>query len=123
MYLEQLIWAISDFLFFGRDTDVMLLLLHFTFPKVSEVWKISGTAKKQNYVPILKITANVPDEVKNNILSFHALTGCCTTSSLNEYGKILLEKISKIPSKLEEVNRDGELQPVEQLVCNLYGNP
>ena len=35
-----------------RDTDVMLLLLHFTTPKASEVWMISGTAKKQKCFPI-----------------------------------------------------------------------
>lgn len=51
------------------DTDVMLLLLHLTPPKTSEVWMISGTAKKQKYIPIHQIAANVPDEMKNNKIS------------------------------------------------------
>ena len=36
----------------SRDTDVMLLLLHFMPTRMTEVWMISGTANKRKCYPI-----------------------------------------------------------------------
>jgi hypothetical protein len=107
-----------------RDTDVMLLLLHFIAHKAIEVWMISGTAKKQKYIPIHQVAKTVPDAVKNNLLSFHALTGCDTTSSFSRHGKKTCWKsFVKNPGLVEGIGRNGELALVEQFVCNLYGSP
>jgi len=38
----------------SRDTDVMLLLLHFITPKVSEVWMIAGNARKPKFFPFIR---------------------------------------------------------------------
>ena len=35
-----------------RDTDVMLLLVHFISAQTAEVWMISGTAKKRKCYPM-----------------------------------------------------------------------
>lgn len=83
---------------------------------------ISWTAKKLKYIPIHQIAVNVPGEVINTIISFHTLTGCDTTCSFNKYGKKNCRKIF-LKETQEWVGRDSQLQPIEQFICNLYGNP
>lgn len=53
----------------------MLLLMHFVFAKAAEVWMISGTTKKRQSHPMHFISQNLLQDVKENLLSFYALTG------------------------------------------------
>ena len=64
-----------------RDTDVLLLLVHFMSTNAAEVWMISGTAKKRKCYPIHAVSERLAKPVVDNLLSFHALTGCDSTSS------------------------------------------
>ena len=60
----------------------------------------------------------------DNLLSFHALTGCDTTSSFSGHGKKKCWKIfQNQPLLVNGIGRDGELTPIEQFVCCLYGTP
>ncbi|CAH1154985.1 unnamed protein product [Phaedon cochleariae] len=67
----------------ARDTDICLLLIHH-FDKMtsSKVWMMSGTAKERKYLPIHEICNILPNVQKKNILAFHAVTGCDSTSHL-----------------------------------------
>ena len=65
-----------------RDTDVMLLLLHFTASKASEVWMMCGNTRKRKFIPIHQVAQKFPEVVMENISSFHALTGCDTPPHL-----------------------------------------
>ena len=56
------------------------------------------------------------------MLSFHALTGCDTTSAFHGYGKKSCWKtFLNQPLLVAGIGRDGELAPIEQFVCHLYG--
>jgi hypothetical protein len=65
-----------------RDTDVLLLLIHF-FGKNEEIetWMVGGNAKQKKCFPVNRITDKLSEGVIQNILGFHTFTGCDTTSS------------------------------------------
>lgn len=67
----------------ARDSDICLLLIHH-FQKMtsSKVWMMAGTAKERKYIPIHEICQIIPNAQKKNILAFHAVTGCDSTSHL-----------------------------------------
>ena len=70
-----------------RDTNMMLLLVHFLFRISKEVWMISGTAKSIKCFPIHIATEKLTQPVRENFLSFHALTGCDTIYAFRGFGK------------------------------------
>lgn len=67
----------------ARDSDICLLLIHH-FQKMtsSKMWMMAGTAKERKYIPIHEICQIIPNAQKKNILAFHAVTGCDSTSHL-----------------------------------------
>lgn len=107
-----------------RDTDVMLLLIHFLSSKPVETWMISGTAMKRKCYPVHIIARTLAEPVKDNLLSFHALTGCDTTSSFSGHGKKSCWKIfEKHPQLVNGIGRDGDPADTERFICSLYGVP
>jgi len=106
------------------DTDVLLLLLHFMPTRAAQVWMVSGTSKKRKCYPIHAVSDKLPQPVRENLLSFHALTGCDTTSAFSGHGKKTCWKtFQSQPLLVSGIGRDGELAQVEQFVCHLYGVP
>ena len=106
-----------------KDTDVLLLLLHF-FGKQQglEVWMMGGTKKKGKCYPVHHIAQQLPDAILDNILGFHSLTGCDSTSSFCGFGKKTCWKaFEETPYLLAGVGRDGPTAEVEEFVCRLYG--
>ena len=107
----------------SRDTDVFLLLTHF-LPEAVEVWMIAGTAKKRKCYPVHLVSQRLTPAVRDNILGFHAITGCDSTSSFTGHGKrSCLKTFMKYPQLVKGVGRDGELAEIEEFVCHLYGMP
>ena len=81
-------------------------------------------AKQRKCFPVNITTAKLSEEVVNNILGFHALTGCDTTSSLTGYGKKKCWKVfEEHPYLLCGIGSDGSIDNVEEFVCRLYGAP
>ena len=108
----------------NRDTDVLLLLVHFMPTKPVDVWIISGMAKSRKCYPVHEASQRLTQSVKTILLSFHALTGCDTTSAFHGYGKKSCWKtFLNQPLLVAGIGRDGELAPIEQFVCHLYGRP
>ena len=70
-----------------RDTDLMLLLVHFIPAQTAEVWMLSGTAKKRECYPIHELSERFAKPLRDNLLGFHAYTGCDTTSAFSGHGK------------------------------------
>ena len=106
-----------------RDTDVLLMLIHFLGAK-AEVWMLSETSRDTKCYPAHTISQKLEPEVVENLLGFHAVTGCDTVSSFAGYGKkscwvVFLQH----PELLRGVGRDGTVAEVEQFVCHLYGAP
>ena len=107
----------------SRDTDVLLLLVHFMPTMPVEVWMISGTAKSRKCYPVHEASQRLTQSVKTILLSFHALTGCDTTSAFHGYGKKCWKTFLNQPLVVVGIGRDGELALIEQFGCHLYGRP
>ena len=105
-----------------RDTDGMLLLVHFIPAQTAEVWMISGTAKKRKCYPIHELSERLAKPLRDNLLGFQAFTGCDTTSAFSGHSKRSCWKtFQNHPHLVQGIGRDGELAPIEQFVCHLYG--
>lgn len=66
----------------SRDTDVLLLMIHHYDKLPAKIWLQFGTHHKPRFVPVHDIVQKMGLE-KNNLLAFHALTDCDSTSSLS----------------------------------------
>jgi len=83
---------------------------------------IAGTAKKRKSYPVHEAFQRLTQPVRDTLLSFHALTRCDTTSSFSGQGKKSCWKtFQKHPFLVSGVGHDGELAPVEEFVCHVYG--
>jgi len=68
-----------------RDTDVLVL---FTYHQTTdEVWMDAGTTKKPKYIPVHDVRKSLPNTVLRNLLAYHSITGCDSTSQLSGHGK------------------------------------
>ena len=106
-----------------RDTDVMLLLVHFIPAQTAEVWMISGTAKKRKCYPIHPQSERLEKPLRDNLLGFHAFTGCDTTSAFSGRGKrSCWTTFQNLPHFLQGIGRDGELVPLNNLyiICTAH---
>ena len=108
-----------------RDTDVLLLLVHFVGTiKDVETWMIAGTAKQRKCYPVHTMTERLPAPIIDNIVGFHALTGCVTTSSFTGFGKRKCWKVfEEFPYLIQKLGRDGLQNDVEEFICRLYRAP
>ena len=108
-----------------RDTDVLLLLVHFLGRNQEvETWMIAGTAKKRKCYPVHSIAERLSSSVIDDILGFHALTGCDTTSSFAGFGKRKCWKVyEENPNLLHSLSGYESTSNVEEFVCRLYGAP
>ena len=72
----------------SNDSDVVIIAvsciqdLH-----LDELWVAYGTGKAYRYIPAHLITQQMGPAKSRALLSFHALTGCDTTSAFHEKGK------------------------------------
>ena len=84
-----------------------------------------GTSKKPKYIPVHAI--NYPPLVMDNVIAYHSVTGCDTTSQLSGKAKrstwkvylrdpALLAQLGEFPGLSEEARA-----PAEQFVCGIYG--
>ena len=97
----------------STDTDVLILLVsHFSKMKCKDLWLLCCTAKKRKYIPVKAIYQRLPSAVIKHLISFHAVTGCDTTSFTSGYTKKRAWKVFlEIPSLLADVgvgNHDRE---------------
>ena len=80
--------------------------------KQLEVRMISGTAKKRKCYPMHAVSERLAKPVVYNLLSFHALTGCDSTSSFSGHGKKKCWKIfQNQPLDVNGIGRDGDQAP------------
>ena len=107
----------------SRDTDVLLLLVHFTPTKPVEVWMISGTAKNRKCYPVREASQRLAQSLETNLLSFHALTGCDTTSVwINEEGclKAVWTRQPPIPDACLELVKCGCKSKCRTVRCSCF---
>ena len=105
-----------------RDTDVLILLIHF-FNKIAanEIWMSAGTKAKPKY--------EMSDHVCNSLLGFftqfHSVFGCDTTSSCLWHGKKTAWHIFiSNPNLLKDIGKgrldERILSGVEIFIVRLY---
>ena len=73
---------------YSRDTDVLVLLTHHRerLP-ARQLWMRTGPNKDPKYIPIHDVVKTHSESVLKELLAFHALTGCDTTSFFFRKGK------------------------------------
>ena len=99
------------------------MLIHFFRNKYDiEVWMVAGTAKQRKCYPIHDIARQLPEIITNNLLGFHSLTGCETTSSFTSFGKRKCWKVfEEFAHLLACTGRDEPFKDAEEFICRLYG--
>ena len=83
----------------SRDIDALVLLAsHFPHVQCKRLWKLSGSAKKSQYIPIDSVFINLPKHSAANLWPFYALsvTPRCTShiTPRNLHGKSLNSTIN-----------------------------
>ena len=76
---------------YHRDTDVVLLLIHHI--TADEVWMDAGTTKNPRCIPVHDMRNSLPVPLNRNLLAFHAITGCDSTSVPRTWKNWHLENI------------------------------
>jgi len=72
----------------------------------------------------VRYLSDLHSPLRDTILRFHALTGCDTTSAFSGHGnKSCWKTFQKDTFLVSRVGHDGEIAPVEEFVCHLYGTP
>ena len=83
---------------------------------------VSGTSKQRKCYPVYIIASKLDGDILNNILGFHALTGCDTTSSYSGVSKkTCWKQYLNTPRLLQSIGRDVNVLEVEEFVYRLYG--
>ena len=78
---------IENVVAWSSDTDVAILPAHhFEDLRCTQLWFRTGVADQARFIPIHQICSNLGDEICRILVSFHALTGCVSTSGLQGLG-------------------------------------
>ena len=104
-----------------RDNDMLLLLNH-RGRKETEVLMVSGTLKHPKCYPVHIIASKLDTNILENILGFHALTGCDITSSFSGIDKkTCWKQYIEAPKLVQSLSKDLNLREVGEFVFRLYG--
>ena len=107
--VQTLIYC-SSFLFYNQPSQ--------------ESWMKSGTTKKSCFVKVLEM--NLPAEILESLLAFHAVTGCDTTSQFTSIGKKTAWQVFRQYPHLfiklgeHEIPSGAAVSVVKEFVCRLY---
>jgi len=113
-----------------RDTDVILLLIHH-FSKMrncSRLFVMHGTSKDWKFFPVHEVASKLRPEQVTNLMAFHVLTGCDSTSKFSSITKTSAWKIfrgencSFLTGLGEVVLTNATQSNVEKFVTQLYNS-
>ena len=107
----------------SRDTDVLVLLVHFASQLSQEIWFRAGTAQRRCFVAVH--TIRLPASIQKNLPAYHALTGCDTVSQLLRHGektswKIFQEHGDLLKDLGHGILTEAATKHVEQFICKVY---
>ena len=111
------------------DTDVFILLLHFTQSLGHVILFDTGTGNKRRLINVKKVAEAEGNDVCNILPALHAFTGCDTTSAFVRKGKTAPLKLLKSqPDFLDaflSLGRSSDVphhiyEKLEHFVCLLY---
>lgn len=109
----------------SRDTDVLVLLIHFADDLSREIWFQTGTAKQRSFVAVHAV--DIEPALRLNLPGLHAISGCDTVSQLCGIGKSTAWKtFVKHCHLLDGLGRgtlnETTLENVESFICRLYSS-
>lgn len=105
----------------SKDTDVLVLFLY--HETTAEVWMDAGTTKKPKHIPVHQVRQSLQQDVVKNLLAFHAITGCDSTSQFAAHGKKTAWKTYvDAPTALDDFDdfRNTTFHKAEYFVMKLY---
>lgn len=114
------------------DTDVLVLLMHFSSQINRSVLFDNGVGNKRRLLSVPDLAQHMGTQICSILPAYHALTGCDTTSAFVRKGKIApLKVVEKNPNFVSVLSRLGQehvcseelLEEVEEFVCAIYGKP
>ena len=112
------------------DTDVFILLLHFSQHLNQKILFDTGSGNKRRLINVKKVVENVGDKLSHALPALHSFSGCDTTSAFVRKGKIValrtlrrneeyLDVFLSLGKTLELT--ESVLTKLEEFVCKLYG--
>jgi hypothetical protein len=111
----------------ATDTDVFLLLLHHAYGMDIKIWMMAGTSKSPENIPIHSVLeTNLPTRrMAQNLLAFHSITGCDTTSffygiSKKKAYKVYEQDVNLLEGIGEAELTDEKIKLAEVFICKLY---
>ena len=117
----------SSVVVLASDTDVLLLLVSFFSEINIQLWMVAGTSAKPKNIPIHAVVEKTftSPEMCTNLLAFHALTGCDTTSfffgiSKKTGFKVYKDNVGLLGGFGEGNLTEQKIVDCEKFVCKLY---
>ncbi|KAG1659185.1 hypothetical protein GQR58_022660 [Nymphon striatum] len=113
------------------DTDVLVLCLAFKPQIPTNIYFKCGTKTRVKYADITKVFNALGYELSQALVSFHAFTGCDTTSAFGGRGKLgplkLLKSSQEHMNTFNTLGQDWTLLPqvyenIEKFTCLMYNN-
>jgi hypothetical protein len=111
------------------DTDVFILLLHYTLDLTQSILFDTGVGNKRRLIDVKKVVEHEGKEICQALPALHAFTGCDTTSACVKKGKLMpLNSLTQCPNFLDvflslrrsvEVS-DNIYEKLEHFVCIHY---
>lgn len=112
------------------DTDVLILSVsHFSSMNAAEFWFKTGMKDRLRYVPVHELSSVLGEKLCRALPSYHAITGCDSTSALDKVGKKkhwpAFEESEQHQESLGLLGTERRLSDVvasrcEAFVCDLY---
>lgn len=118
LHAVQLAQSHSCLIVKSDDTDVLVLLIHYTSRGMfgsSEVYMYSGHGLWERFIPVFSISEKLGPDFSDCLPACHALTGCDTTSSLYRIGKTTaFTKLKSHLNDLKEMTRFGLSESLQE---------
>ena len=110
----------------GEDTDLLILLLHYSRTVNKDVYfrsDVRKQSKEDKFVNITQLKRRLGDEMCTELLFCHAYTGCDSTSRIFGIGKKLaFQKLIKSEPVIKSCAREFTLQNKSQHEISELGN-
>ena len=116
----------------STDTDVFLLLLHFSpeFTHIKDVKFDTGVGDKRRWIDIHLLYQCLHADLVSSLLGFHAFTGCDSTSSFVRKDKVKPLKLLKNSKHIQRIFQSLGNEPhtseetrkeLQKFTCRIYG--
>ena len=131
LYAAQRMQSSNSIVVHSPDTDVSMLLLHYYFCIPHRLMFYTGSGVNRRLLDVHKFAKQLDSNICAALPSFHAFTGCDTTSAFmrkgkkgpfkllrnNKYAVDAFKTVGSTPSVITETT----ITELEKFVCCIYG--